>query len=91
MLGIIVVKTVNLFLQLKEKLGENGLYCKTIGCCNGVSRPRWNMGFRACMQCAETIARKRKFTIVPMHKSNYIPIFQQSLLNGINSKSNKYE
>jgi len=36
--------------------------------------------------CGEKRARQHKFTIVPMHKSNYVPVFNQRDLVGINSK-----
>ena len=33
---------------------------------------RYNIGYRTCLKCGEVMAGKRKFTVVPMHKSNYV-------------------
>lgn len=61
------------------------MYCKTIGCCLGISRKRWNIGMRLCMICADKRAKQVKHTIVPMPKSNYIVVTDRSLLVGLNS------
>ena len=55
-------------------------------CGETVNERRWALGFRLCLQCGEQRAREHKFTIVPMHKSNYIPVFNRQDLVGINSK-----
>lgn len=60
-------------------------------CCGEpFNKLRFDLGFRTCLDCGETIARDVKHCIVPMHKSNYVVITDQSLLNGINNKGNKY-
>ena len=51
------------------------------------SRQRRNDGGQfLCEDCAETVARKRKFTVLPMHKSNYqVPANRDELI-GFNNK-----
>jgi hypothetical protein len=44
------------------------------------------LGYRTCLVCGDKEAKERKFTIVPMHKSNYVAVFDRSDLLGINNK-----
>jgi hypothetical protein len=44
------------------------------------------LGYLSCMPCGEAQARKRKHTVVPLHKSNYIKIEDLEDLKGINNK-----
>lgn len=46
---------------------------------------RIKLGRTTCMPCGEIEAKKRKHTIVPMPKSNYIVVTDMSLLKGLNS------
>lgn len=39
-----------------------------------------------CPKCADAVAKARKFTVVPMHKGNYMLITNQEDLIGINNK-----
>lgn len=39
-----------------------------------------------CMDCGEKLARQRKHTIAPMHKSNYMLISNMDDLKGLNNK-----
>ena len=39
-----------------------------------------------CMPCGEKIAKQRKHTIAPMHKSNYMVFTNLDDLKGINNK-----
>jgi ribosomal protein L37AE/L43A len=56
-------------------------------CCGEqVALARWALAIHMCLVCGEKHARQRKFTIVPMHKSNYVPVFNRQDLVGINSK-----
>ena len=55
-------------------------------CGDTIHEARYHLGFRLCLSCGEQNARKHKFTIVPLHKSNYIPVFNRQDLVGINSK-----
>lgn len=59
-------------------------YC--VNCAEDVHHNRWTLGFKTCLPCGEVFARAVRHTIVPMHKSNYVPVFNQSDLVGINSK-----
>ena len=47
---------------------------------------RWALGYKFCLECGERLAKQRKFTVVPMHKSNYIACFNMADLKGINNK-----
>ena len=68
-------------------------YC--INCSDDVNPNRWALGFKTCLCCGEILARTIRHTIVPMHKSNYVPVFNAADLVGINSKGgivhNSYE
>ena len=50
-----------------------------------VPQPRAALGYQTCLKCGETLARQVKHTIVPMPKSNYIPVTDLNLLRGLNS------
>ena len=56
-------------------------------CGDQVNNKRWQLGYHSCLLCGDQIAKETKHTIVPMHKSNYIPVFNKQDLVGINSKS----
>lgn len=58
-------------------------YCT---CGEPVPQKRWQLGYKTCLSCGEQRAREHKHCIVPMHKSNYIPVFNTADLVGINSK-----
>lgn len=66
-----------------------------VKCSDDVAPARWALGFRLCMTCGELTARSVKHCIVPMHKSNYVPVHNLRDLVGINSKGgivhNRYE
>lgn len=59
-------------------------YCIT--CSDDVNPGRWKLGFKTCLACGEALAKTVRHCIVPMHKSNYVPITNKSDLVGINSK-----
>lgn len=44
------------------------------------------LGYCTCLPCGEHEARNRKFTVVPMHKSNYTVVSDMALLVGINNR-----
>ena len=48
------------------------------------------LGYLSCMPCGEAQAKKRKHTVVPLHKSNYIKIEDLEDLKGINNKGGLY-
>jgi len=54
-------------------------------CANAISPARVKLGYTLCMPCGEVEASKRKHTIVPMHKSNYMVITDRRDLMGINN------
>jgi hypothetical protein len=39
-----------------------------------------------CMECGERLAKEVKHTIVPMNKSNYIPVTNYEILKQLNPK-----
>lgn len=47
---------------------------------------RFKLGIKLCLDCGEQVAKQRKFTVVPMHKSNYVCVTNMSDLIGINNK-----
>ena len=55
--------------------------------CNAnVDPKRWQLGYKLCLPCGEYAATKRKHTIAPMSKSNYIHIRDPQLLKQLNPK-----
>lgn len=55
-----------------------------------VPHARSMAGFTTCLPCGEREARKRKHTIVPLHKSNYIVPANADEVRGINNKGGFY-
>ena len=60
-------------------------------CGKTYSIKRKQIGFCACLECGDKLARKKKHTIVPMHKSNYIVVTNPEILKGINNKGGKHD
>jgi ribosomal protein L37AE/L43A len=58
--------------------------CKLCG--DEFATARFNLGIAVCLDCGDTLAKERKFTVVPMHKSNYVACFNRDDLKGINNK-----
>jgi hypothetical protein len=54
-------------------------------CGEAVDGRRGLLGYKVCMDCGESNARKIKHCVVPMPKSNYILVTDPSLLLGLNS------
>ena len=65
-------------------------YLCTVCCSEWVNPARYNLGYNSCLKCGEVSAGKRKFTVVPMHKSNYVVVSNKEELKGINNKGGKY-
>ena len=67
-------------------MSEN-LYLPICTCCYAtrVEPQRKHMTRPTCLACGESEARKRKHTIVPMPKSNYIVVTDRNLLLNLNS------
>lgn len=63
---------------------------KCVMCDETVAPRRWDAGYHWCMPCGEREARKVKHCIVPMHKSNYVVIYDKRDLMGINNKGGFY-
>jgi ribosomal protein L37AE/L43A len=59
-------------------------YCRLCG--EDVAVGRYELGYRVCLSCGDEIAKDRKFCVVPMHKSNYVAVFDRELLTGVNQK-----
>jgi len=55
-------------------------------CGEDVASGRWDLGYRVCLDCGDEVAKARKFCVVPMHKSNYVAVFDRELLTGVNQK-----
>jgi RNA polymerase-binding transcription factor DksA len=47
---------------------------------------RFQLGYAVCLECGEEIAMQKRYTVVPMHKSNYVACFNLDDLKGINNK-----
>ena len=60
-------------------------YC---GCGNEIVPPERHtqLGYNTCLKCGNEYAKTRRVAIVPMHKSNYVVMFNQDDLKGINNK-----
>jgi hypothetical protein len=59
-------------------------FCRQCGV--EVDLRRWALGYKFCLDCGDVVAKQVKFTVVPMHKSNYVCITNMSDLIGINNK-----
>ena len=57
-----------------------------VACGDVFSPARRRAGYHLCLSCGEKQARTVRHTIVPMHKSNYVPINNPADLIGINNK-----
>jgi ribosomal protein L37AE/L43A len=62
--------------------------CKHCG--DDYNPQRKKLGWLTCLTCGEQTARLVKHCVVPMHKSNYVPITNMTDLKGINSKGGWY-
>jgi ribosomal protein L37AE/L43A len=59
-------------------------HCKL--CDKSYSLERMKIGYAVCLPCGDEIAKERKFTIVPMHKSNYVAVTNAVDLKQLNPK-----
>jgi len=55
-------------------------------CGDEFSTHRARLGYRTCLKCGDLEAKTRKFTVAPMHKSNYMLITNLVDLKGLNNK-----
>lgn len=69
------------------------LFCRSCvmhGMYTPINPRRFEAGYDTCLPCGEAKAKKRRHTIVPMHKSNYTVITDKRDLMGINNKGGFY-
>jgi ribosomal protein L37AE/L43A len=83
----------NTMLSFFVTMGDTmtGKYICKVCCSEAVAPARYNLGYHSCLKCGQVTAGKRKFTVVPMHKSNYVVISNKKELKGINNKGGFYE
>jgi len=62
----------------------NTKFCRLCG--SSITPPERRSITSLCMTCGEAEARKVKHCVVPMHKSNYIAVFDKDVLTGVNQK-----
>lgn len=55
-------------------------------CGETIPKGRADLGYRLCLEHGDEVAKNRKFTIAPMHKSNYVCITNMEDLKGLNNK-----
>ena len=71
--------------QVKKSLMKEFVpRCKLCGEAYEVQRMK--LGYAICMPCGDEVAKERRFTVAPMHKSNYVAVFDRSDLIGLNNK-----
>jgi hypothetical protein len=58
--------------------------CKMCG--HAYKYGRLKKGYAVCLPCGDEIAHERKFTIVPLNKSNYIAVSDMAMLKQLNPK-----
>ena len=83
----------NTMLSFFVTMGDTmtGKYICKVCCSEAVAPARYNLGYHSCLKCGQVTAGKRKFTVVPMHKSNYVLVTNKKELKGINNKGGLYE
>lgn len=57
-------------------------------CGENIGEGRWALGYKFCLECGDVLAKEKtkSYTVVPMHKSNYILVTDKDLLTGVNNK-----
>jgi hypothetical protein len=61
-----------------------------VRCGDTYSAKRANAGYQLCLLCGEEDAQRRRHTIAPMHKSNYMLITNMEDLKGLNNKGGMF-
>jgi len=59
-------------------------HCRLCG--DTIETRRWALGYKFCLPCGDDFAKARKYTIVPMNKSNYQVVTDPTLLKQLNPK-----
>jgi len=69
-----------------SKLDTNTAVC--IRCGESFSAARYSLGYQHCLQCGDALAvtARKGWTVVPMHKSNYILCTDPDVLKQLNPK-----
>jgi hypothetical protein len=62
------------------------LYGFDCECGEEVDARRIALGYNLCLACGEVEAKKRRFCIAPLNKSNYMMITDRELLKQLNPK-----
>lgn len=57
-----------------------------VSCGELYSAKRRKLGYQLCLDCGDQVAKSRKFTVVPMNKSNYFMVSDPTLLKQLNPK-----
>lgn len=55
-------------------------------CSEEIPSGRVALGYDTCLPCGEIYARKRRHTIVPLNKSNYVVVADPTTLKQLNPK-----
>ena len=55
-------------------------------CDDSYELDRLHLGYVVCLSCGDEIAKERKFTVVPMHKSNYVAVTNHLDIKQLNPK-----
>lgn len=58
--------------------------CKLCG--EEFASARFKLGITLCLDCGDELAHERKFTVVPMNKSNYMLVTDHDILKQLNPK-----
>jgi ribosomal protein L37AE/L43A len=58
--------------------------CKLCG--EEFASARFKLGIALCLDCGDELAHERKFTVVPMNKSNYMLVTDHDILKQLNPK-----
>lgn len=53
-------------------------------CGEGIDPRRYALGFKDCLTCGDTTARRVRHTVAPLHKSAYFLITNKADLHGLN-------
>lgn len=65
-----------------------GLYMLCIRCEESFSAARYSLGYQHCLPCGDAVAisARKGWTVVPMHKSNYVLVTDPEVLKQLNPK-----
>ena len=69
---------------MKDSNKERTAFCSHCGYMFPVARRE--LGYDTCIVCGDRAAKRVRYTVVPLHKSNYIVPANSDELRGINNK-----